>query len=382
MAEPEAQIFADISVGPTESIVGRLVKDDFRGGPLWPDFATQLAARHCRWPEPLAFDSPPSFAEPVSETLEEALWCGPLCHHFGHAIADFGMRIARSAHEHPDLPLLFGHWPNGLAEMPAFFPAVLAQLGVDPARVVVADRPLRIGRLHVFPQAERLHGPAPSRAHLDLMDRITPGDRDPALAGRTIFVSRSRIRTDSLIGRIAGEAYLDEAMRRSGVIVMHPESLPLAVQLRCYRSAARLIFSEGSAVHALQLLGRLEAEIAVVTRRPRQRMAAQALRARTRALHWVDVGLGLVRGRRRDGKGFDISRGVAVLDGVALVARLEEACGIDLRPQWDAAAWAVATQADIERWVRVRRVFAARRNYPTDDPAVVAECLSALGLTA
>jgi hypothetical protein len=381
MAEPEAEIFTDIPVGPTESIVGRMAGDDYRGGPLWPDFTAQIAPRHCRRVEPEPFDAPPGLATAPEDQLDEAVWCGPVCFHFGHAIADFGMRILRSAVERPGLKLLFAHWPGGATQIPPFFTPMLAQFGVDPARALVVDRPMRVGRLHVFPQAERLHGPLPDPGYLDLLDRHTPGERDPLYAGRTVFVSRSRIRADNLIGRIAGEAYLDEVMRRSGVIVMHPESLPLPAQLRIYRSAARLIFSEGSAVHALQLLGRLEAEVTVINRRQRQRMAGNALKGRAPAVHWVDVGRGLVRGRRQNGTGFDVSRGVMVLDGAALCARLEQACGLDLRPQWDEAAWMATIQADVAKWVRGRGFYIARRNYPADDAAVVAESVAALGLT-
>jgi hypothetical protein len=84
---------------------------------------------------------------------------------------------------------------------------------------------------------------------------------------------------------------------------------------------------------------------------------------------------------RMAGNGFDVSRGVMVLDGAALLARLKEACSLDLRPQWDEAAWMAAIQADVAKWVRGRGFYIARRNYPADDAAVVAENVAALGLT-
>jgi hypothetical protein len=88
------------------------------------------------------------------------------------------------------------------------------------------------------------------------------------------------------------------------------------------------------------------------------------------------------RGRRRDGVGFDISRGLTVLDGEALGARLGEAFGIDLAPHRDGPRFRAATEADLRHWVGHRRFFAARRGYPADDGEVVAGCLAALGHAA
>ncbi len=127
---------------------------------------------------------------------------------------------------------------------------------------------------------------------------------------------------------------------------------------------------------------RIRAEVGVLLRGQGSRMAANAVRRRARRLHWLDASAGLVRGRRRDGVDFDISRRLTVLDGEALGARLGEAFGIDLAPHWDGARFRVAIEADLRHWVGHRRFFAAHRGYPADDGEVVAECLAALGHAA
>jgi hypothetical protein len=373
--------FRNVIVTPTAAILHRPLPVEFQGGPAWPDFESQRAARHLRGKEAKPFDTAPDVpAAPPAESLAEALWCGPLCPHFGHAIADYGGRIAVSAHLRPGLPLLFSH--RGEEEAPPFFAGLLRQLGVEASRAVILRRPVRVGLLHVFPQAERLQGPAPDPAYLDLLQRHGAGDTDPELAGRTVFLSRSKVRADTLIGRIAGEAYLDEALRRAGVIVAYPEELPLAEQMRLYRSAGRLLFSEGSALHGLQLLGRIRAEVGVLVRRPGSRMAGNAVRPRAARLHWLEAMAGLVRGRRRDGVGFDVSRGLAVPDAAALQEVLGARFGIHLAPHWDAGEFRAAVLADLQRWRGARRALTARRGYPADDAAVVAQCLAELGLAA
>jgi hypothetical protein len=382
MAAPEPLHFDDILVAPTQSIIGHRPVVDCQAGPLWPDFEAQTVARHCREREPKPFDTAPTPPASIAATLPEAVWCGPLCTHFGHAVGDFATRIPHSAHLRPDLPLLFSHWPGGEAEVPGFFPGILAQLGVAPSRIVIATEALRVGRLHVFPQAERIHGGPPAREYLALLQRHAPPNADAALRDATVFLSRSRIRPDTLIGRIAGEAYLDEVLRAAGCLVAYPEELSVPEQMRLYASAGRLLFSEGSALHGLQLLGGVRAEVAVVTRRPKGRMAVGAVTPRVAALHWIDATRGILRGRRRDGRGLDTGRGITVLDEAALAAQLGAAFGLDLAPHWDNAAWQAACHADIRRWVKAWRAFALRRGNPPDEPAVIAQALEALGLGA
>jgi len=372
--------FRDVVVLPTESVIGRRTRAEFQGGPLWPDFDNRVLARHCRGPTPKPFDVAPTPQGDVVDRLDEAVWCGPVCVHFGHAIADFAMRIAESAHRFPALPLLFCTWPGGAAKPPPYFLGILVQFGVTPERMILRDAPIRVGTLHVLPQAERLGGPPPHAAYLDLLDRCTPSDRDADLAEATVFVSRSQMHRDTLAGRLAGEVYLDDVFAAAGVRVIHPEALPLAEQLRIYRSARRLIFSEGSALHAMQLLGRVRAEVSVLTRRPDLRMARTALRPRAAALHWVDATSGLLRGHHRSGRGVDNSRALAVLDPALLLARLGETTGLDLARHWDAGRFAAVTAQDVRRWVRARRLRLRGQAHAASDAAMVADGLAALGL--
>ncbi len=376
----EPRIFHDVVVTPTDSIIGRREEAEFQGGPLWPDFEAQVEARHCRGLKPTPFDTAPAMPDRVSETLREAIWCGPVCPHFGHAIADFATRITEAAHQMPGLPLLFTIWRDHGGQRPAFFDGILAQFGVPMERVLLLDVPARAARLHVLPQAERLNGPRPRRAYLDLLDRHTPSDRDPDLAEATIFVSRSKVHPKTLSGRLAGEAYLDEVFAAAGMRVIYPEELPLAEQLRIYRSARRLVFSEGSAVHALQLLGRISAQVVVLNRRTGSRMARNALAARVDDPLWLDAVAGLVRGLHRSGRGFDTSRGVAVLDAPVLLEQLGQATGLSLAPHWDTTRWDAAWRADVARWVAAREMAMQGGTHAAKDAEVVATCLEELGL--
>lgn len=386
----------------------------FRGGPAWPHFWTQILARHCRgliprpidaeplpaWPEWPYFDPrflavfwpqlgldpnlPPQARRrevvrlaaehaplPAQRTdrIEAGIWCGPIHLHFGETIAAWGMRIAGSGQIAEALPLIFSLPPLRGVEPPPFFWDMLDHLQVDRRRVLLIRAPTRVDRLEVIPQAERLYGGGPHPRHLALMDEIT-ADRTIERDIDYLFVSRARMPD----GRFAGESYLEEALAAAGVIVFRPETTDLRAQLRLYRRARCLVFSEGSALHALQLLGHLGSEMVVLVRRPRYRIAARTLRPRTRSLRYIEP-MGLVHGVSRSGHTMRRG-GITVLDEARLIAGLA-AAGIDLGRHWSAKAYAERRDADIAAWI-------ARREGPErhrDDRALLERGLRRLSLS-
>ena len=387
----------------------------FRGGPEWPRFHAQILARHCRGliPRPIDAKPLPAIAEwpyfdpamlpvfwphlgidqgqPPAERrravaqLAEALaplphqrvdqvkagiWCGPIHLHFGETIAAWGMRIAASARLGRPWPLVFSLPPFREAEPRSFFWDMLDHVQVDRRRVLLIRTPTRFERLQVLPQAERLYGGGPTRRHLDLLDEIT-GGRSVEQDVDCLFVSRSQLPD----GYLAAESYLDEALTAAGVTVLHPETTDLHTQLHLYRRARRLIFSEGSALHALQLLGRLDSDLVVLVRRPGYRIARASLRPRTRSLRYIEA-KGLVYGLSRSGHTM-LRAGITVLDEKCLLTGLKT-IGVDLGPVWDSRAYKARLDEDIGNWL-------ARRRTPDRHPAdaaVVERRLRQLSLRA
>lgn len=382
------RLFRDIIVHPTQEM-----RDPdgafFRGGPDWPRFGLQVLVRHCwdavprvidqeplpardEWPycDPLLLASfwphlgvdpglsPPAqrrlmaelaashapLPEQVFDSAEAGIWCGPISLHFGHMVADFGMRIAASSQVEASTPLVFSLPPFRYPEPPPHFWQIIDHLRVDRRRVLLLRKPARFRRLYVLPQAERPFGGGPTPRHLDLIDAITgsdaPADRDLDY----VFVSRAQLPE----GRFAGETYLDEALTAAGVTVCHPEASDLASQLRLYRRARVLLFSEGSALHALQLLGRMQAEIVVLVRRPGRQLAAASLRPRVGRLRYLPAARALIHDLTRSGRP-DTRAGLSLIDEDRCIAGLR-AIGIDLAPFWDPAAHAERRDADLEIW--------------------------------
>lgn len=406
--------FRDVLVHPTQEM-----RDPdgafFRGGPEWPRFRTQILARHCRgliprpidarplpataewpyfdpdmlpvfWPQ-LGIDRGQAPAErrgalarladalaplphQVVERVEAGIWCGPIHLHFGETIAAWGMRVAASGRLDRPWPLVFSLPPFRDIEPRPFFWDMLAHLQIDRRRVLLIREPTRFARLDVLPQAERLYGGGPSRRHLDMLDEITGGAASEPDVD-CLFVSRSWLPD----GYLAAESYLDEALAAAGVTVFHPETTDLPTQLRLYRRARRLIFSEGSALHALQLLGRLDCDLVVLVRRPGYRIARASLRPRTRSLRYIEA-KGLVYGLSRSGRTM-LRAGITVLDEDRLLAGLRR-IGVDLRPIWDTRVYKARVEADIASWLAQRRT---PERHPAD-AALVERRLRRLSLQA
>jgi hypothetical protein len=145
--------------------------------------------------------------------------------------------------------------------------------------------------LIVLPQAEQLYYEADA-SHLSQMDEVVQGRFGSVVQAGTVYVSRAGL--GPAPGHFAGEGFLEQAMAAAGVSVLRPESMLIVEQLRAYVSAERLIFAEGSAVYASQLLGRHLGDTMIVGRRPGSRIAETALKPRCRSLEYLDATRGLL----------------------------------------------------------------------------------------
>lgn len=318
-----------------------------RGGPCWPSFEHQREVRFCR--RGIPEDLQPAEIE-ARETLAGTwAWGGPVIGHFGHQLADFSTRLGPTLAAAPDSRFLFGIQPTLLGRplslLPRFFFDVLEWYGLGRDRVRFVDVPMRVETLLVAPQAEQLgrqeHGIAPAPAHLDFMDALTA----PRLARiprryPAVYVSRA-----AQIGRFAGEAALEGALRAAGVHVVRPESLPLAEQALTYAAADRLIFAEGSAQFGTLLLGRALGDVVVLQRRTNSRIAEPLMTPRATSVRYVDICRGAVPALDGGGRARQ-SKHLAVPDHGKLLAAFA-ACGIALGDHLPRKAFERARDEDV-----------------------------------
>jgi hypothetical protein len=344
--------FENVLVGPTEEILKAPSGSLFKGGPLWPDFDMQLEARHCRELKIKAVDSKPNFNEDATCCIKEAFWCGPIVNHFGHMIADFGTRLAQSAYFHPEVTLIFSIHvqtkKNTVISPPNYFWEMIDHFRIQRNRIFFANQVIFVRKLHVYPQAERIRGPVPDSSYLDLIDNITATEEVGSPKINYLYVSRANY----LMGGIAGEKYLEYVLRLVGFKIMRPEDLSLHEQIKIYKASKKIFFSEGSAVHALQLLGHLNADVSIIVRRPKARIAKEALSARVLSLNYLDFIHGLLFGLRSSGHPNE-SKGITLLNSSLIVSHFQN-MGFDLSHFWSEDLFKLQQNADIEAWINLR----------------------------
>lgn len=340
----EAYLAAGVRIEPlTTAQAQRRVAPSFWTGDV-PDFAHHLRSGR-RADSPRAVGTPSPSPEPVEILDGPAVWCGFLANHFGHFVAEHATRLLFSRLERPDDTFLFllRPWVTE-AGVPTWFWDILDWYGVPREQVAfVTSRPVLVRELRVFPQAEHLTV-GPAREYLDALDDHTRPMLPPGPPAGTLFVSRAGMNL-----RLGGERYLEDRLRAAGVTVLRPEAAPLREQLDRYASARKIIFSEGSAMHGRQLLGRIGQDVDVLVRRKGKHVGRVLLEDRVHALDHVDTLAGNLpfsvdaNGRPAMYHAFPL------VDQQALVEAFTRH-GVDLSGSWSESAFEESQQEDLENW--------------------------------
>lgn len=271
-----------------------------KGGPSWNRWDDAGPERYHN--NGKALDVFPNIDSAAVQHLEGVnVWLGPQFNHFGHAIADVATRYLACSRVKDVSKFIVGDKiTNSLGALNNKVDSILHWFDIDTSKVVVANRALHFDTLITFPQAEQRTGIGPSEDYLnDLIEhqfkKIHKSENFDY--GANVFVSRSRFKA-----HLAGEIFLERALMECGFRTMYPELLPLEEQLYIYASASRLVFSEGSALHALQLLGSINSTVTVVVRRPNFKSSKHLIEPRVKQLQYLDPGVRLIHGSNRNGQ--------------------------------------------------------------------------------
>jgi hypothetical protein len=131
--------------------------------------------------------------------------------------------------------------------------------------------------------------------------------------------------------------------------VLRPESASVVEQLKAYVEAEAVIFTEGSAVQSARLLGRDLGHIAVLLRRPGDRIAEDGLRPRSERLDYQDALDGVVCGLDDRGRPFEVLS-LPIMNVERLLSGLAEVLP-GLAGVWDDPAYTVARDEDVLAWL-------------------------------
>ena len=337
------QLFHDIPVVP----VTRVKRLKGMGGPIWPTFDTEVAARFCR--NGIACDIEPRRPARMRRVQAPSVWGGFLAPHFGHLVAEHLTRLPQSLRDRPDDLYLFTVPPGVTTDsLPGYVWDVLDWFGLQRDQAGLVHDALLATELRVAAQGDMLGAVPPAGEFLGILAEIARRNGLVPEPNDHVFVTRAGLVPKGLGGH-AGESYLADLLQRLGVRVIDPGQLPIRRQMELYAGADTLIFAEGSALHGRCLLGHVDQDIHVLRRRPNRNTAHVQLSARCRRLGYHAVMAGRL-GTRTDERGNRYDLDLAIYDPQMLFA-VFGGLGIDLEPHWDADTYRAAAQADLAAWL-------------------------------
>lgn len=214
----------------------------------------------------LDIEPPPAEASADAPLIEgDVVWGGLFKDHFGHMAAEGVHRLWAVRHLPGlrDAKVAFHATRSHSGKANRWFAAMLRWLGVKPDKVVFVNRVTRIERLFVPDQAQTLEGWPLVPHHKRLLPAATRLLADAAGPDR-LYVSR-RLHIQS--GTYLGESYIEDLLVKAGFTAIIPEQEPVKAMLAKIAGASQIVFAEGSAIHHLDLLRHVKADIFVIGRR-------------------------------------------------------------------------------------------------------------------
>lgn len=268
--------FRDIPVLPYPHWRLQDGQDRLEGGPVFPADAPRWVHMPMQggrvWIEgPPAL--PPGTA--LAPLPGRHVFVGPAVHHFGHMLGEFLHRLWVLGEDPKLVPLLVR--AQKPPEVPRFVSEYLRLIGAaEPVLVsaptmveeLVVGEPGRLLRTETTPEYGRLIGA-----------RLPPALLDPPGQAPRLAILRGHLQT----GRCLGEAWMEQALAAQGYRVFRPEAHSLAEQIAAMTGAGHIVFSEGSALHVLDLLPPIRARVAVIGRRPGMRMVHHCITGKVAA---------------------------------------------------------------------------------------------------
>lgn len=211
----------------------------------------------------LEVHAPPADSADCPVVAGAALYAGPYLVHFGHLLAESIHRLWALTvfPQLQDARIVFQAHPAS-PPPPTWFREAVALCGADPDAVMIVDRPTRFEQLHVPAQGRALGGALLLPGYDDLFPLVPI---EAAGNVGTLYVSRA---AHAFSGSFLGESLVERVLADAGVTVVRPETMELRTLAGLLRGAERILFAEGSAIHALELCGRIDAPAMVIARRP------------------------------------------------------------------------------------------------------------------
>jgi len=254
-------LFHKVKLAPPRPAAGGQFCGGLAAPETFPDFA-----RHNQEQRVVDTAVPDFTAEPA--TLEgNYIYGGVLMNHFGHLMTECLHRLwLTDTEEYAGWPVVFVAHSEDFS-LQSVFEAAMQYFGIANYRVVHEDTV--VNRLAIG-QAGKQFRTASHPQYLRWLEVRVP---NAGLIADGLPPKLCVMRGHLWSGRLIGEGLIEEWLSEEGYHVFRPEDHSLAQQIAYFASAEHIVFSEGSALHTLDIMAPIKAKVAVLQRRPLSVMA-------------------------------------------------------------------------------------------------------------
>lgn len=196
---------------------------------------------------------------------------GILYDHFGHVLLDTICRLWAYPLVKKLDPYIYFYVPWNTPrylEKKNFVYQVFEGFDIPHKKIIFSQQTLLLKKIIIAPQKYG-YGlcKSPDPVFVDFLKTFKYQKSLPKkfLKADKLYVSRVNIEYG--LGKPIGEKYFENFLKDNGYKIFYPEQYSLKEQLTIYTNAKKIIFCEGSALHACILLPDLKAEIAIISRR-------------------------------------------------------------------------------------------------------------------
>ena len=213
---------------------------------------------------------PPDIDDRVERLTGRWLFGGLFYAHFGHFLVETTTRLW-AAEQIADLEGIIFYPKQRMTHEWRFIRGLVpffAQCGLGHLKIRAPQKPVVIDEVLTpppgFGMGEMMAGRPEYR---DWVRRALGRDVAP-LGAENIYVSRAQL--PSKRGSILLETRLEALMKAAGYAIMHPQEIPLELQIAQWKAAKRIVGLDGSALHLAAMLARPDAQVALINRGPSQ----------------------------------------------------------------------------------------------------------------
>lgn len=199
------------------------------------------------------------------------LYAGPLFPHYGHVMTESIHRLYGYDKNLHDGVVFTACWfsPSGVEKItiPKYLSSVLSLFDIDIASCIVVTENTLFENVDFFSPGSSLQN-GPTSIYLDYLESNINLELENKNEYENqmdkIFLGRRHIFSQ---GSVMGESYIANKLLESNFEYFAPELFDLKTQISILKSAKEIVFVEGSAIYASELIGKWNANVYMIPRR-------------------------------------------------------------------------------------------------------------------